>query len=548
MFKVLYFIILSAGLMSCYTSHKNAIQPLKNNHGNLHISSKSTHQRPSLTPIPKGLQTVKRLLTQDPALCLKNLNQTSIGVLNHWISFLDPNDVLVYAMNRRRAHWHAHQTSSITAAGYAYQSIIRTFPTLPQHPLVKEIVTPKSSSLKSAFFKTKRGKIAVLLPLTGPYAKVGQRMYKEIKKLIKFFDQLHVVFLDTRGDRDYAVEALKKAVKEEHAHMIVGPLGRWESLAIAPMIEWFEIPWFPLSTEPQLAQGNFAFHIRPTPYLEAQALVQNLCRSEVKSLAILHADHHYSRQTTQAIIQQSKRCGIKVLRQVRVTSKQKIQDAIIKLSGRQSPYKVDPWWSRLNRKRKHPAHHTAPHVNYQALLILLRGKVLTQAVSQLAWWDIEIKHHPQQDIGRLYRKYQGKPTARVYLFTGLGSIGAAHSVVAPQAFDYARMLALPSWSPLGESFIKNYRHQYGHDPSLLSQQIYDGFHWIQEALTPQVLSRKDLRIELLNFTQIEGIWGLRTVSTQGLSLPQWIIMTRAQEYGVLEYDQAPWEKLPVPED
>ena len=530
---------------------------------NQQVLHKSTRIKKSnsLSMFPPALRNLYTLMIS-PHQVLHSINQSSISQIKQWQKMINDDDDIYQLLTTRLSLWTAHQTANQTSASYAYQSINKHSAILQKrlvHPsLLSSMPSPNSStqliwkSISPQYLtyllqtnKTQTGKIAVLLPLTGLYAKVGKTIQKVLQRLTSFFPRLKWSYFDTRGDRDYAVAALKKAVKQD-VQLIMGPLGRWESLAIAPFIEWFEIPWFPLSTSHDLAKGNFTFHTRPTPVLEAQAIVKNLCETEIKTIAILHNDHHYGRQLAQTIMQKIRRCGIETTRRIGVKHTKQLQSAIIALSGRSMPYQRNAWWSRLNRKRKHPAHHSAPNVNYEGLVILLRGKNLIQAVSQLAWWDIEVKNHPDQDIGRLIHKYKGQVVQRVRLFMGLGSIQAAQSVVSASSFDYASMLALPPWSEMGEQFVHTYRTKYRRMPSLITQQLYDAFHWIQQSLDDRVRSRKDLRLALLNVIEMNGIWGIRTVSSSGLSLPKLVTMTRAQDYGIVEADEINWDHLSVP--
>ncbi len=91
--------------------------------------------------------------------------------------------------------------------------------------------------------------IGILLPLSGPYANIGNAAKEAIDLALKDAPHLRVVIRDTAGDADKAAAAATDLILREHVAVLLGPIGRKESAAAATIARFYEVPLVPLTSE-----------------------------------------------------------------------------------------------------------------------------------------------------------------------------------------------------------------------------------------------------------------------------------------------------------
>ena len=100
-------------------------------------------------------------------------------------------------------------------------------------------------------------KVALLLPLSGPSAAVGQALLNAAQLAVFDFPDARLTLLpkDTRGTPDGAAQAARQAVAEG-AELILGPLFAGEVRAAAPLVSGAGLNEIAFSTDRQVAGGK----------------------------------------------------------------------------------------------------------------------------------------------------------------------------------------------------------------------------------------------------------------------------------------------------
>ncbi|MEC7985273.1 MAG: penicillin-binding protein activator [Myxococcota bacterium] len=123
-----------------------------------------------------------------------------------------------------------------------------------------------------------RGKIGVLLPLTD---EKYQPAAEEFQQSINFSNSqltepFEIVYFDTKGSEESAVEGVEKLVLEEGCSLLIGPLLKTTVQPAAQTAQAYEIPMLTLSksTAP-LDEGDFIFYVNISPKIQLEALIRH---------------------------------------------------------------------------------------------------------------------------------------------------------------------------------------------------------------------------------------------------------------------------------
>ncbi len=133
-----------------------------------------------------------------------------------------------------------------------------------------------------------RHTIALLLPLTGDYAIPGGNLQAAVE--LGLGDHATLVVHDTAGKGDTCVAALEKAVLEEGAAAVIGPLTREESLPCAAAAQAMRVPMLTLTTsEDVVSAGDQIFRTSASTGQQIKALLDEVNgRRVMKRFAVLH--------------------------------------------------------------------------------------------------------------------------------------------------------------------------------------------------------------------------------------------------------------------
>lgn len=387
---------------------------------------------------------------------------------------------------------------------------------------------PLNTSPSSTF------QLGILLPLSGPFAQWGRRIKTVIETLVKSQPVFELRWIDTEGRGEVALDRLSEFHTLVPFDALIGPMSPWVAFTLSSRIRWLEIPWFPMTSLPTALKHPFVFSWRIAPSDEAQAIAEAVCRSGAHKVAIVSSAKASMQEISRLVLRDLRRCGAQISHLLTLNTDQRglvsdgvIDQALITLSGRRPPYRADPWWGSLNRGRGHPASHSAPAVDYEALILIARNSLLSRLITQLPLWDIEI----DQGAGissSLIDRYQGTLPMRPRIYLPLGGRQVAEGIVSPELLNHAAILDRPPPNREGDQVLRALK-----DQSTLALELSDLFQWLAWA---QLQRRSaDSAIKALRVKgAFQGVWGRRQIEHDGLSSIPMRWMTRHPQRGVIK--------------
>lgn len=148
-------------------------------------------------------------------------------------------------------------------------------------------------------------RIAVLLPLTGKYAQPAASLRSAIEQAgEKLGGGFTLAFYDTAGSPDQCSTVLQKAVIEEGATIVIGPLTKEEAAKCAPAAQALHTAMLTLTSSPDvLAAGDQIFRPYPTSEEQVRALVaETLGHRSMHTYAIIHPKTVYGENAAKAFV------------------------------------------------------------------------------------------------------------------------------------------------------------------------------------------------------------------------------------------------------
>lgn len=156
------------------------------------------------------------------------------------------------------------------------------------------------------FHQTGKLKIALLVPLSGPHARLGAQL-RDAATLALFDnndDAVELLPKDTKGTRDGAVRAAERAVADG-AHIILGPLFSQSVEAIKPTLRTANIQAIAFSNNRAVAGGP-VFLIGNHPETQLTALSAHLKQADRRRIALIGPDTRYLRIIRDRLVQADK--------------------------------------------------------------------------------------------------------------------------------------------------------------------------------------------------------------------------------------------------
>jgi hypothetical protein len=156
-------------------------------------------------------------------------------------------------------------------------------------------------------------KVAVLLPLSGPYADIGRQLMDA--SLLAMFDKaddtVELLPRDTKGTPEGAAIAVQEAISKG-ADVVVGPLFSHSVTAVKPFLRDANIRAIALSNNRAVA-GSPVYLIGNQPEPQVDALTTYLRESGKRRIALLGPDTSYLRLLQSRLIQADKVGNIKLV-------------------------------------------------------------------------------------------------------------------------------------------------------------------------------------------------------------------------------------------
>lgn len=148
----------------------------------------------------------------------------------------------------------------------------------PQPPMPKTRLA--KSNLREQALRESAGKVrvAILLPLSGPQAKLGQGLLNAAQMSVfeNASDNFELLIYDTKGNGPSALKAAQTAI-DNGAQIILGPLFSHEVKHVSPQTVKYGIPVISFSNDPQIAGNNiFITGFSPTEQVQRMMEIVNL--------------------------------------------------------------------------------------------------------------------------------------------------------------------------------------------------------------------------------------------------------------------------------
>ena len=254
-------------------------------------------------------------------------------------------------------------------------------------------------------------RVALLLPLSGPHAKLGQAMLSAAQlALFDFADQkFELLPQDTGGTPGGAAEAIALAIGDG-ASLILGPLLASSVAAAAPYAQAAGIKVIAFSNDRKIAgDGIYAMGFLPSE--EVRRVVDYAVSKGIRRIAALAPDNDYGQAIAESLLAAAERSGAIITEMefyppdtgdfapiIRRLAKygarrQNLLDQRRALKERQDPI-AQQVLARLAKKQ------TIGDVPFQALLIADGGKRLQAIAALLPYYDIDPKRIRMLGTGR----------------------------------------------------------------------------------------------------------------------------------------------------
>ena len=303
-------------------------------------------------------------------------------------------------------------------------------------------------------------RVALLVPLSGPNASLGQAMLNAAQQAAFAFSgpKFELLPHDTKGTPDGALTAAQIAIGDG-AKLILGPLLSGSVEAVTPAAQAANVPVIAFSSDRTVAaDGVWVMGFLPS--VEVRRVVTHAARQGITTFAALAPSTTYGRTVVQALEEAAAENGVTVTR-VQVydpaaedfshpvrnladydSRRDALQHEVAKLKGR-SDEASKRALQRLERMQ------TLGDVPYEALLIADGGKRLQALAALLPFYDIDPAKVRMLGTGQ-------------WDVPGIGAepalIGGWYAAPPPKARD---------------SFAKEYADLFGEHPPRLATLAYD---------------------------------------------------------------------------
>jgi len=373
------------------------------------------------------------------------------------------------------------------------------------------------------------GVIAVLLPLSGRFARVGAEIRAAIELAGRRDQDGRLEFLDTEGDAVAAVIAVDRAVHELHAVGILGPVGDRESRSAAARATELGVPIALLSPGHDGAAPEVGvFRLLSSPIWEAREAVRLAMHMGYDRLAVLAPRDELGEAQIEAFRTAVARAGARLVAagtyDPTATDLEPDMKAFLGLDPKTN--------ARLRRHLQRRGYKKgwktfSPAVEFDLLFIPDEYQRAALVAAYLPFFNVEVRSQDVMDIIGLKRKHGGRVPQVVQL---LGSSGWHHESLIPRGgsvLEGALILDVFAGgeneefaSETGAAFSEAFERRYGHLPGPLAAQAYDAALLVLSAriraAQRRALSAREAFLRALRGTQVEdGACGPAAVDRTG---------------------------------
>lgn len=339
-----------------------------------------------------------------------------------------------------------------------------------------------------------RHAIGCILPLTGRYARYGNKALEAIILATGIFDPekespLKLIIEDSQSDPSTAREAVVKLVKQDNVIGILGPLGSATALEAAREAQQLSVPLLTLTQSEGITKlGDYIFRNFLTSLMQVSTLVKySIQNLGITRFAILYPTDNYGIEMMNLFWNEVLRWGGEIMGVESYDSNQTDFGREIKsLTG-----------INFMEKKEETEEKPKPIIDFDALFIPDSYSKASMIVPQLAFYDV----------------------------TGIQILGT-NSWNSPQLLEeeskyldgaiFVDGFFQDSFYPDVRNFIDTFYVTYGRKPDDLEALIYDAASIMVNTLNKNKAEiRDDLRINLLNLKDYHGITGKTSFSETG---------------------------------
>jgi ABC-type branched-subunit amino acid transport system substrate-binding protein len=335
--------------------------------------------------------------------------------------------------------------------------------------------------------------VGVILPLSGPYQRFGERALQGMQLAIREMDaqgQNSLVSLATRdseGNPAEAEKAVEELVIKEKAIAIIGPLLSIDVEMAAKKAQQLKVPIITLSQkEFSLGKGEFVFQNSLTPSDQIQILVAFALKTlALKSFGVFYPNSPYGLHFKNLFVQEVSRKGGNVLGVVAYQEEQTDFSHEIKRF-----FKIEAIQNHESPKKKWGDEYRSD-LSVDGLFIPDTYDRVGLIISQIAYYDVK-----------------GLTFLGTNVWNGPDLIPIAGKSTEGAIFTDAFFKNNPL--PPSAHFVEEFRKAYQRDPETLEALCYDGAKLLGEIFRSKSISSPlQLNEEVSRFQNFQGVSGLR---------------------------------------
>jgi ABC-type branched-subunit amino acid transport system substrate-binding protein len=340
--------------------------------------------------------------------------------------------------------------------------------------------------------------IGCLLPLTGPFAIYGQEVLNGLELGLDIFQEsseglssIELVIRDTEGDPLIAIQALRELAEDEKAIVTIGPLISKVAEEVVEKAQELSIPIITLSqSEGITSKGEMVFQNCLTPEDQLRSLINKVMgEMGLKRFAILYPANAYGRYFMNKLWDKVESEG-GMITAVESYNPEDTDFAreIKKMVGLFYPR---PASDVVEEEMEDSEEEPEPIIDFDAVFIPDSHERVALIASQLAFHDV---------IGvrllgtNLWNSPELIEIAGEYV----------HGALFPSGF-------FPGSGYIGvDSFVDQYKANFGQQPGLLAAMGYDTIRIVKEVLRGEgrdIRTREGLRSALAENNDFAGVTG-----------------------------------------
>ena len=357
--------------------------------------------------------------------------------------------------------------------------------------------------------------LGLVLPLTGPFAKVGESVLRGITLAAGLYDetpsQLHLVVRDSGGEASKAAAAVNELVAAGVA-AIIGPMRSSEAVTAAPVAEQARLPLLTFARSDDIAElGEYIFRLGLTPGDQAAELV-HWCAEQrgCKRFAILYPADEYGTSFKNRFWDAVEASGGSVVGVERYSpGSVDWQPEIKRLVGLAGlPRETQALVDERNKLRRHAPENAdklalpkfqglPPYVDFDAVFIPDDAQSIGLILPQLRFFDI-------RDV--VYLGGSGWNDPQLVKIAGRE---ATRAVFTDEFFA-------ASARPEVAEFVRRYAAAYGSAPDEYAAEGYDAAALLRYVLAGgDAPSGEVLRDRLLRVSGFPGVSGVQSFDATG---------------------------------